>query len=339
MEGKKRSEIMKKQMFVWLLGLEGVLCLLLYFIRDALPGAFTAAVAFPFEQIGIGLRVLSLSGAVGNGIALALYVGICLLPLLAMAVLVKRRGWCVEDVLLGLASGVLFVMLYFMVNPWLLAEHSGSMFGDAGLKIWKGVLGGIFYSVLVGYGVLRLLRYLRGMEGRGADMGHLLRIFKVLLGAASVLFVYGAFGGCFGGFMDSLEAFREGNSGIGQQMGINVLFLSLQYGVGMLPYLMNVVVALAGLRLLRELQAGRYSEGVVMAAGKLSRASSFAVGVSVAANVGFNLLQLVFMKKLLVMNASVQFPVLPLTFALAALLLAQYVRENKELKDDNDSFI
>ena len=51
------------------------------------------------------------------------------------------------------------------------------------------------------------------------------------------------------------------------------------------------------------------------------------------------LLQFAFMKTLLVVNGSVQIPILSMAFVLAALLLAQYIKENKQLKDDNDMFI
>ena len=59
----------------------------------------------------------------------------------------------------------------------------------------------------------------------------------------------------------------------------------------------------------------------------------------VACSVAVNLIQLLCLPSLRTVSASVELPLTSMGVALAALLLAQYVRENKRLKDDNDMFI
>jgi hypothetical protein len=91
--------------------------------------------------------------------------------------------------------------------------------------------------------------------------------------------------------------------------------------------------------LLDEMRANRYSAETVAAAGQISKLCAVALVAMVLANIGFNLLQLLFAKSLVVINSSVQIPVFSITFVLAALLFTRLVTENKQLKDDNDMFI
>lgn len=322
---------MKHKKLCVFLACEAVLCILLHSAREILPRAFTAVMAFPFEQIGLGLRALSLSGDTGNIISIVLYTTLCLIPVGILYSLKRVRRLYPEDALLAVLSIVLFAVVYMMINPGLL----GPYFGDAtGQSVTKAVLGGMVYSVLIGYAVLRILRLFFH-----ADTGRLQKYLEILLCALNALFVYLAFGAYFSSLMDSFDALRSGNTGNEQSLGMSYLFLVLQYVVNALPYILNVLVVFAALELLDELSADRYSEAAVNASEKLSRLCGMALAVIVISNIGFNLLQLVFIKMLAVMNGSVQIPLISVAFTLAVLLLAQYIKENKQLKDDNDMFI
>ena len=61
---------MKERHLFTLLSVEAAACVLFCILQRSLSGLFSTLIAFPFEQIGAGLRVLSLSGAVGNVIAI-----------------------------------------------------------------------------------------------------------------------------------------------------------------------------------------------------------------------------------------------------------------------------
>ena len=71
----------------------------------------------------------------------------------------------------------------------------------------------------------------------------------------------------------------------------------------------------------------------------LSRRCVRTLAACVACSVAVNLMQLLCLPSLRTVSASVELPLTSMGVALAALLLAQYVRENKRLKDDNDMFI
>lgn len=322
---------MKRKTFFIFLLCEAALCMMLYLAREALPQVFTTLIAFPYEQIGILLRILSLSGSLGNAISIILYVAICLAPAFLLFLLKRRRRLYSEDTLLAILSAVLFVVIYLMINPGLLSTRIG---GSDALSIGKALLGGIAYSILIGYILLRILRQIYA-----ADTYRLQKYLVVLLYIINILLVYVVFGGQFGILLDSFDTLRAGNTGNEQNLGMSYIFLVLKYLVNVLPYILVILVVFHGQDLLSELSIDRYSETTVAAAEKLSGKCGLALIITVISNIGFNLLQLVFFKKLLVVNGSVQIPLLSIAFVLAAFLLAQYIRENKQLKDDNDMFI
>lgn len=322
---------MKRKKFYIFLFCEAALCILLYLAREVLPQVFTTLIAFPFEQIGALLRMLSLSGVTGNVISIVLYLAISLMPAFVLLFLRRKRRLHAEDTLLAILSAVLLVVIYLMVNPGLLSTHLGNYDGQ---NIGKALLGGIAYSILIGYILLRILRQIFA-----ADTYRLQKYLIVLLYIVNILLVYLVFGGQFGILLDSFDSLRAGNTGNEHNLGMTYIFLVLQYLVNILPYILVILVVFQGQDLINELSIDRYSEATVTAAEKLSHKCGLALIITVISNIGFNLLQLVFFKKLLVMNGSVQIPLLSITFVLAAFLLAQYIRENKRLKDDNDMFI
>lgn len=322
---------MKRNIFIGILMIEALLCVVFRILQASFTGVFSAVMAFPFEQIGFGLRLLSLSGGLGNLSAIVIYLAICLLPAGVLPILRKKRELHAEDGLLGLLSVVLFAVLYLMINPGIIASMMG---GAAWQHVGKAVLGVIVYSVLCGYFVLRVLRLFSV-----GSIDKLVGYMSVMLRLLNILFVYIIFSTCFGNLLDSIESMRAGNIGNEHLLGASYFFLVLQFTVDSLPYAVNVVVVFAALQLLHEMQTNRYSAETMEATERMSRLCSMSLGVTVLSNIGFNLLQLLFLKSLAVVSSSVQIPVFSIAFVLAALLLTRFVAENKQLKDDNDMFI
>ena len=134
---------MKERNLWTALGLFGAACLALG-LSGAAEGGAEALRAFPFAQIGQGLRWLSLSGPVGDLAAWMLYLLLSLLPCLWLAVRVVKRRAKAEDALLGLAACLLLVVLYRMVNP----AGLPAMLGSAAAWMGKAFLGLSVWSVL-----------------------------------------------------------------------------------------------------------------------------------------------------------------------------------------------
>ena len=322
---------MKQKIFVGLLIIEALACMLFCILQTSFLPFYSAAMAFPFEQIGIGLRLLSLSSQLGNAIAIAIYFSVCLLPIAAIIILQKKRKLFSEDVLLGVLSVVLFAVLYIMINPGLINMWMGRGTTQA---VEKAVLGGMVYSVLSGYFVLRALRLFSN-----GNTEKLVRYMSIMLHLLTTFFVYSISGACFSGLLNSIATLQEANVGNEHLLVASYLFLVMQYLLNALPYILNVFVVFASLRLLDEMRLNRYSAETVIAIQKTSSLCITALVTTVLANISFNLLQLIFSKSLLVIKSSIQIPVFSITFVLAALLLTRFVAENTQLKNDNDMFI
>jgi hypothetical protein len=322
---------MKRKVLPVLLAVEAVVCISLCFLKISLANVFSAAIAFPFEQIGMGLRTLSLSGGFGNTIALVIYFIVGLLPAGTLLVLHIMRKQNMEDWLLMLLTAILFGVLFLMINPGFITEILGIA---ARPPIGKALLGGIVYSLLVGYFILRVLRLFTSGNTQKLE-----RYMLIMLGVLNVLFVFIAFGVSFSNMLASIYSLQAGNSGNEHLLGTSYAFIVLQYVVNALPYILDVVVVFAALRLLGEIRKERYSTESVAAAERMSRLCAIALAVTTLTNIVFNLLQLLFAKSLMAVNNSVQIPVLSIFFVLAALLLTRFIIENKKLKDENDQFI
>jgi hypothetical protein len=319
---------MKRRMYGGLLAVEAAACIASMLVQASFAGVFSAMAAFPFEQIGLGLRALSLSGGPGNVAAIVLYAAVSLAPVGVLFLLRKQRKLLPEEGLLGIFSIALFAVLYLMINPGVMGIPADV------LATGKMVLGGALYSILCGYFVLRALRLFLQ-----SDVERLTKYMSVMLGLLGVLLVYVVCGTCFGGLLNSFTSLRAGNVGNEHDLGTSYVFLWLQFAVDVLPYVLDVWVIFAALRLLDAVRADRYSEGAVAATTRLSRYCAVALVVTVLTNMGFNLLQLLFAKMLRSVNVSVSIPIFSIVFVLAALLLTRFVAENKQLKDENDAFI
>lgn len=209
------------------LSLEAAACLLLVTLlgwNSSEGGILASLAAFPFAQIGLGLRWLSLSGAVGNGLAIGLYVLLGLIPLIALGVIWRRRRLRRADALLAVLSALLFWVLYLMVNPGLLTAWLNLA---AGGIVGRAVLGGAVYGVLAGWLVLRALEM-----ARGTSAGRLLWALGWLLGLLAAAFVAAAFAGGAAGAQAAVVSLRNGNLGSEGTLGPSYVFLILGQGGG-----------------------------------------------------------------------------------------------------------
>ncbi len=321
---------MKRKALYTALGLEAAACIVLFGFGDAKPGLTAGLAAFPFEGIGLLLRKLSLSGSAGNICAIVLYGALCLLPLLVFLRrgLHKRSG---EDVLLLVLSGLLFYVLYMMINPSLmwgvLALGDGSM--------GKALLSGMLWSVLLAYIVLRLLRF-----WRSADKTQLKGNLSPLLSLCAAVFVFAAFGGGLAELSNDMQALRQGNTALSpSQLLPSRVFIYLRSLVSALPLVLDVFIIFRALDLLRELEQEPYSEECVAAAKALAELSVKSLTATVLSLAGLNILQILFAHTLRSIEGSVSVPIISMVFAAAALLFARLMGDAKALQDENDLMI
>lgn len=324
---------MKHRFLYILLALEAALCVAFSLAQISPGGVFSSVMAFPFEQIGMGLRLLSLTGKLGNSFALALYAAFCLLPVLFLLIARNKRKLYKEDTLLGLLSAALFVSLYLMINTAYIGNMFGSV-GEAGLTIGKAVLGGTIWSMLFGYIILRFLRF--SFE----SVIEKLQVYvSALIYVLTFLFVWVVCGVCFGEMLNSFSALKAGNTGNERGLGATYVFLVLRFIADALPYILNVITTLLALDLLAAMRTDRYSEQTETLALRLSRWCGKALAAVVVSAISLNLLQLIFAPILRDINSELSIPIISVLFVLAVLLFARMVSENRRLKSDNDLFI
>lgn len=315
---------MKRYGFRIVLLLEALCCVAFCLFGDAIPNIFTTIIAFPLEQIAYGLRYLSLSGRTGNMVAIILYVILSLIPLLFL--LRKKRHW--EDLFLVLLSAHLFLSLYCMINPGLIGQH---MIVTLGEQFEKTLLGSMFYSFLAAYLILRLIR-----SFSVADRPQLVWYLHILLCAFCFVLIYAVFSDGLSGLLYSFEVLREGNTGNEHLLGASHVFLTLRYLIDALPYLLDILIVFAIQSFLR---AEQNAEEAILAANRLSKLCCTSLVLIVVSTAVYHLAQLLFLKQLHQSSVTVELPLFSLLFILAVLLVTQYIKENKELKDDNDLFI
>lgn len=339
---------MGQKKFLVFLIIEAILCVALQLVLQPGPGGSGSLLTFPFEQIGDGLRALSLSGVAGNVSAVVLYILFSGSPLLALLMILRKRKLRWEDGLLAGLSVLMFFSMYLMVNPGMISDVLGGYVGASGGG--RMLLSVVCYSVLAGYLVLRVLR-----QVYTADAGRLQRYFRAGLYLLGAIFVGTAFGIGFGELQSSFRTLVESNtvdgagsawggafagSGLeGYSLGLSKVFLVIRYAVDILPYILDTVIVLTGLKLLDALSEDRYGEKAVALAQKISGQCGRMLAIAVVTNIGFNLVQLFFLGKLLVVDGAVQLPVLSIIFVMIVLFVTRLLTENKELKEDNDLFV
>lgn len=319
---------MKKKLTLFL-ALESILCAGYVLLGVALPNLFGSIVSFPFQQIGLGLRALSLSGGAGNAAAILLYAAICLIPA-AAALVITRKKKHGEDFLLILLTAVLFFVLYFSINPHL----QGGFLGELQAMMGAEMLGTVAWSILAGWGALKLLR-----KCFAAGQENLLDYLKMLLTAIAAFLVLTSFGTGLDGLLISFESLRGSNTALEGRLGMSYTFLVMQYIVDILPNVLVCGVIIKAVDMIGEMKKESDSDAVLAGAEQLSISCGRMIKIVVTSNILFNVLQLIFMKKLQVVSAVIRLPLTTLVLAIVLLLLARFIRSHKELKEENESFI
>ncbi len=320
---------MKTKKLYIALAIFGLICAVTGAQPVAASGTYAVIIAFPFQQIALGLRALSLSGSGGNIAAISIYVLLCLLPSL-VALFWYRKKLYGEDVLIPIFSTTMFVAIYFMINPALL---SGS-YGEEFFPILRLILGGACWCVVISWAVLKLVR-----RSREADRAGVQALLKICLGLMAFFFAAVACAGAVGDFAASYEELREGNTAGYVNLSLTTVFLAVKAIISALPYALDAIVAVKGMELLTAMAADPYSAGTVEKGEGLATFAVMSLKLTIVLSLVFNLLQLVFIEKLLVVDMELVLPLVSIAFMLCALLLSRLIRENKALKDDNDMFI
>ena len=263
--------------------------------------------SFPLEKSADFLGSLSLSGAFGNAVAVVIYAFICLIPVFVLLFRISRKTFVKTDSILVLMSAVLFAVIYLLINPSEMGAHG--MGEEASMVAFS------FWSLLVGYLVLKFAEILKNTEGKRTE-----RLLSVVLKIIGAVFMFA---------LCTLEFTKA-------EVGIVTVFSALN---SVLPAVLGIRTVFFALDLLAEFSFDRYSENTVREAEKLSRFCILALELTVGISALLSVLQLRFINELSSVNFSVEIPLVSIGFILLLLMLSGFIKESKALKEDNDSFI
>lgn len=268
------------------------------------------------------LRRLSLSGSLGNAIAISLFALLGLIPLL----LKNKKVWHWEDLLLVLTAPAIWLVLYYLINPGLMPPALDMLRGSGSLSI-------CVWSLLLGWAVLRILRSTGDADSAG--LYRLLRLFLSLCAAVYLLSV--VVKGC--ALPGSISAIRNANTMPGLELGTTFVFLVLSFLVLALECLLSAWVLLQTLPLLRNLEKNPYSAESCAAAQKVTALCRRSMTVMVLSSTGLNLAQVVFAARLHAMNLSLRVPLFSLALVFGLMALCRLLSRGRALQDEADLFI
>ena len=229
-----------------------------------------------------------------------------------------------ENWLMVLLSGFLLPGIYGAVNPEWLAGVLGLPDGAFSAAMASGCLN----AILVAYIALRILR--RTREGGRA----LLKGLNAMLIAAMIALVAAASLGVTANVQDGFLNVAAGNTEGG--LGMTYCMLILGGIVDALPMLGDLWALDAALGLVSARMNG---EDGVSEAERLARRSSRVIAATVLSRAALNLLAALTARWNRAISLNVNLPVESLLIALALMLAARGIAENKRLRDDNALFI
>ena len=309
---------MKKEKYLLLL--TAVLAFALAFVPEV-GNSFWGLLSLPFTATGWVLRKLSLAGSMGNAAAIVLYVLVCALPL----VFWHRSRRRTEDWLLVLLSGVLAVVLYYMVNPNLRHSMMQSAVGDM-------VYAASVWSTLATWAVLKLLY--SGEWDLERNVYQVLRVFLLLCAAGCLI-------RCFGMGTANLLNHLRLNPEVwpGYHRELTAAFLALGYVVTAVEHGFAALVLYKGAALLVELEQDPFGEACVAAANDVSGVCRNALTVICLSSLLMNVAQILMAPLLQSISVAVTVPVTGMAVCFAMLAVTKLLVRGKELKDDNDLFV
>lgn len=322
---------MKRKSFIVFLCVEFAALAGLSTLTSKYPQIFSSLIAFPFEQIGRGLRFLSISGRIGNGLALSIWIGLSSLPLIPAMRCWNEKSNKLETMSLCLLAIVLFTGLFNIANPGVLFS---SPF-DIDNRILYAVNAMIIWSVVILYVILRLIRLYQS-----ANLNELLCYMKSLLYILCALFVGVISSSCgqkFAAILGGINHPMDVAVTI-EKNPINAMMAAISFIAALLPYLLDVIITFSSIQLL-DMLIQKKVDGLMDAAKHLSQQCCICLGLTPMSVILLNFLQLLLSHWLTDISISAQIPLMSIAFVLGIFLICQLISENLRLQTDNDLFI
>ncbi len=298
---------MKNRKYSLLLFVEAIITLILTKGMNIKTESIFDILSFPLQKTADFLGYLSLKSSTGNVIAIIFFTLFCLIPVFVLLFKVKRKTFVKTDSLLVLLSAVLFAVIYMLINP--------SELGFIGYADGASTVAFSFWSLLASYLVLKFVDKIKNTSTVRSKI-----IFDLIIKIIGAVFVFD---------LCSMEFTKT-----------EVLIVSLIAFVNSaLPSLFGLLIVFSCLRVLSCFALDRYSDDTIRSAEKLSSLCIVSLKTTAIVTVLYSVIQLRFISELSDINFSINIPLVPLCFILLVLIMTGFLKDSKELKEDNDSFI
>lgn len=312
-----------KKRFIAFLVLEMLFAAVFGFVARHFWALDISVLSFPIKAIAEGLKALSALGKIGNGLAVALWIGISLFPAVIALSYKQKKGTLFERLALLALSLMLAFAIYGTANSGLfLPELAGS--NSNLVKFIKANFAFAVLSFVVLVAVLRLIRLFSSADKKALFGFMRLLLLSVCLSLTPIIGYL-----LISGFMEAFIQ-NKGMADIFVQ-----LFNSLLKGAALMLILW---VLIRGLELI-ELADTKNQEGIAASAKHLSRSCCISLGFTALASALGNAVRLVLMPWLSNIYTNVEIPAVGIIALLIVLLFSRLLLENKRLREDNDLFI
>ena len=314
---------MKRKTLILILILEAALIAGLVYLSRQYPAWFSSVWSIPMEQIAGGLKVLSGTGAFGNGLALAILAGIALIPVIIALRYPRGRETLAERITLAVMAPVILIVLWYMIHPGNMRPEAAG--ADAFLQVARAALSLIIWSVVILFVVLRLIRLFRAGKRE-----QLLRYFRILLAVSCITFT--------AELAVTLMNAVLTPAADGSRSAQDIIAGIFRLAAGVVPLVFDIVILIRVMDLIR-ISETEEQEGLAETAKRVSGISCIALAVSTGLCALQHVVQLLLMPGLTDLNVTVDIPVVSIVFVAVILLFTRLLVENRQLREDNSLFI
>lgn len=302
---------MKRKTFIFLTCIMVILCIgLSLSLENILEDISYYVLCLPIYMLADGLRTLSLSSSLGNGIALLLYGLVSISPLVILYNLYKTKKHSKEDIFLILLSISLFIGIYFTINP--------------SYSTIPMLISGIIYSIIISYFVLKILRMMKTANDQ--------TILKYLHIGFIIILVYLLFTTFYTMFVE----YQLNMLQLKQNYDISIF---IKQFIDSLPYFMCSIIIYHILNFVNLYQKDPYSENALNKIIQIRDFSIQSLKVIVLSGLVNCILQFLLVKYMNHVSIQIELPIVPIVGILGITFISKMFTQTILLKRDNEMFI
>ena len=293
----------------------------------------------PFDLLGKGLRFLSLSSALGNGAAIAVYLSLAFIPLVYWLIKRKRGNRDTAGFLLPIISIYSLFLIYFFINPGMMVQRLFPEYGSEVMVISiKAILAFLFWGMWLSYFLLKSADTVLAPVSYPKSIPMIRQLQLLLkLGAYLYTIIYS--------FFMIIPVLTE-VSGIVQTEGaaetagfIKISLHFLIYIINSIPVAITVLIYVKGFLLFEAMADKHLKEEEQTAAIALGGVSKIGIYGVVICGLASNILKVIMCGYLKDITVNIYLPLFPLITAFVSMILSGYFKEAGKLKENDELYI